>query len=220
MLQNTVPVSERWTAPSHGVASGKEIALYRDGGRSSRDTGFEDPSNGEDLMLHMANVTLELLRRFSTRNAEGHVKSAAGQQRRFHRFTQKAHRARRWLYRSMQQKGLTIARQQIQMLARSLDGQAEFSPLMAGGVGTISARAPRDPSCNRTTPSLALVMRFLPDGINRLINIRDRAEAARVFVALLNHWVSAVGGAGALTDLGTTRQLTSAEKSAKIVEAE
>jgi hypothetical protein len=168
----------------------------------------------------MANVTLELLRRFSTRNAEDHVKSAAGQQWRFHRFTQKAHRARRWLYRSMQQKGLTIARQQIQMLARSLDGQAEFSPLMAGGVGTISARAPRDPSCNRTPPSLALVMRFLPDGVNRLINIRDRAEAARVFVALLNHWVSAAGGAGALTDMGTTRQLTSAEKSAKMVEAE
>ncbi|KAL2837036.1 hypothetical protein BJX68DRAFT_274280 [Aspergillus pseudodeflectus] len=107
---------------------------------------------------------------------------------------------------------------QIQILTRSLDGQAEFSPLMAGGAGTISALAPGDPSCNRTPPSLALVMRFLPDGVNRLINVRDRAEVARVFVALLNHWVSTAGGEGALTDLGTTRQLTSAEKSAKIID--
>jgi hypothetical protein len=51
MVQNTIPALERWMSPSHGVASGKEIAFYCDGERSPRGTGFEDPSNREDLML-------------------------------------------------------------------------------------------------------------------------------------------------------------------------
>ncbi|KAL2826171.1 hypothetical protein BJY01DRAFT_256079 [Aspergillus pseudoustus] len=75
MVQNIILASARWISPSHGVASGKEIAVYRDGERSSRDTGFEDPSNGEDLMLHMVKITLELLRELSTRNAGAHVKT-------------------------------------------------------------------------------------------------------------------------------------------------
>jgi hypothetical protein len=134
MLQNSVPVSQ-WASSSHVVASGKEIGFYRDGERSSRDTGPKDPSNGEHLMLHMANITLGLLRELSTRNAEAHVNTTTGQHRRFHRFAQRADRARRRLYRSVQQKELTIARQQIPMFARSLDVQAEFSPVMAGGAG-------------------------------------------------------------------------------------
>ncbi|KAL4860822.1 hypothetical protein BDV12DRAFT_208772 [Aspergillus spectabilis] len=109
---------------------------------------------------------------------------------------------------------------QIQMLGRSLDGQAEFSPMMAGGARTVSARAPRDPFCNRIPPTLALVMRFLPEGVKWPINLRDRADVARVFVALVNHWLSGTGGEGALTSWGTMRQLASAEKPAKIVEAE
>jgi len=143
-VQTTISASGRWTSPSHRVASGKEIVFYRDGERSSRDTGSEDPSNGEDL-LHMAKITLELLRELPTRNAEAHVKTTTGHQRRFHRFAQKAHGARRWIYRSVQQTGLTMARQQIQMLEQGLDGQAEFSPVMAGDAGTVWALAQRYP---------------------------------------------------------------------------
>ncbi|KAL3468661.1 hypothetical protein BJX99DRAFT_266002, partial [Aspergillus californicus] len=136
MVQNTTPAPERWISPSYGVESGKEIAFYRDRERSSGDTGFEDPSNGEDLMLHMAKITFDLLRELSTRNAKAHVEPTTGQQRRLYRFAQKAHRARRWIYRSVQQKGLTVARQQIQKLEQNLDGQAEPSPTMARGAGT------------------------------------------------------------------------------------
>lgn len=117
----------------------KKIAFYRDGEGSSRDMGFEDPSSGEDL-LYIAKISLELLRELSTRNAEAQVKNTTGQQRRFHRFAQKAHRARRLIYSSVQQTGLIMARQQIQMLEQGLDGQAEFSPAMAGDAGT--ARTP------------------------------------------------------------------------------
>ncbi|KAI3120545.1 hypothetical protein CBS147326_9429 [Penicillium roqueforti] len=77
-------------------------------------------SEQEDLMLQ-AKITLELLRELPTRNAEAHVKTTTGHQRRFHRFAQKAHGARRWIYRSVQQTGLTMARQQIQMLEQGLD---------------------------------------------------------------------------------------------------
>ncbi len=214
-VQTTIPASERWTSPSHRVASGKEIAFYRDGERLSRDTGSEDPSKREGL-LHMAKITLELLRELPTRNAEAHVKTTTGQQRRFHRFAQKAHRAKRWIYRSVQQTGLTMARQQIQMLEQGLDGQAEFSPVMARGVGTVWALAQRYPVCIRIPSTLALVMRFLPEGVQRSINLRDRADVARVFVALVNRWLSEAGGEGALTTQGTMRQLASAEKSGKI----
>ena len=215
----TIPASEGWASPSHGVASGQEIAVYRDGERSSRDTGFADSSNGEDL-LHMAQIILELLQELSTRNAEAHVKTTTGQPRRFHRFAQKAHRAKRWIYRSVQQTGLTMARQQIQMLEQGLDGQAEFSPVMAGDAGTVWALAQRYPLRIRIPSTLALVMRFLPEGVKRSINLRDRADVARVFVALVNRWLSEAGGEGALTTRGTMRQLASAEKSAKVVEAE
>ncbi|RAK84679.1 hypothetical protein BO79DRAFT_52137 [Aspergillus costaricaensis CBS 115574] len=87
----------------------------------------------------------------------------------------------------MQQKELTNARQQIEMLGRSLDGQ---------------------------------VMRFLPKGVKWSISLRDRADVARVFVALVKHWLSKTGGEEALTSWGTIRQLASAEKPAKIAEAE
>jgi hypothetical protein len=217
--QTTNPASETSTSPSHGVASGKEMAFYRDEDRSSRDAGFADSSNGEDL-LHMAQIILELLRDLSTRNAEAHVKTTTGQQRRFHRFVQKAHRAKRWIYRSVQQTGLTMARQQIQMLEQGLDGQAEFSPVMAGDAGTLWALAQRYPLRIRIPSTLALVMRFLPEGVKRSINHRDRADVARVFVALVNRWLFEAGGEGALTTRGTMRQLASAEKSAKVVEAE
>jgi hypothetical protein len=63
-------------------------------------------------------------------------------------------------------------------------------------------------------------MQFLPEGFNRSINLRDRADVARIFVALVNHWLSEADGEGALTTRGTMRQLASAEESAKIVEAE
>lgn len=214
-VQTTISASGRWTSPSHGVASGKGIAFYRDEDRSSRDPGFEDPSNGEDL-LHMAKITLELLRELPTRNAEAHVKTTTGQQRRFHRFAQKAHRARKWIYRSVQQKGLTMARRQIQMLEQNLDGPAEPSLAMARGAGTVWALAQRYPVCIRIPSTLALVMRFLPEGVQRSINLRDRAAVVRVFVALVNRWLSEAGGEGALTARGTMRQVASAEKSGKI----
>jgi hypothetical protein len=63
-------------------------------------------------------------------------------------------------------------------------------------------------------------MRFLPEGVKRSINLRDRADVARAFMALVNHWLSEAGGEGALTSRETMRQLASAEKSAKILEAE
>ena len=181
--------------------------------------GFEDPSSGEDL-LHMAKISLELLRELSTRNAEAQVKNTTGQQRRFHRFAQKAHRARRWIYRSVQQTGLIMARQQVQMLEQGLDGQAEFSPAMAGDAGTVRALTQRYPLRIRILSTLALVMRFLPEGVKQSINLRDRADVARVFVALVNRWLSEADGEGALATRGSMRQLASAEKSAKIVEAE
>lgn len=215
----TIPASEGWESPSHGVASGKEIAVYRDGERSSRDTGFEDPSSGEDL-LNMAKISLELLQELSARNAEAQVKNTTGQQRRFHRFAQKTHRARRWIYRSVQQTGLIMARQQVQMLEQGLDGQAEFSPVIAGDAGTVRALTQRYPLRIRILSTLVLVMRFLPEGVKRSINLRDRADVARVFVALVNRCLFEAGGEGALTTRGTMRQLPSAGKSAKVVKAE
>ncbi|KAL3468705.1 hypothetical protein BJX99DRAFT_110052 [Aspergillus californicus] len=110
-------------------------------------------------MLHMAKITFDLLRELSTRNAEAHVKPTTGQQRRLYRFAQKAHRARRWIYRSVQQKGLTVAWQQIQKLEQDLDGQAEPSPAMARGAGTVWALAQRYPICIPIPSTLALVMR-------------------------------------------------------------
>ncbi|GKZ75155.1 hypothetical protein AnigIFM63309_003781, partial [Aspergillus niger] len=110
-----------------------------------------------------------------------------------------AHRARRWLYRSGQQKGLAMARQQIQQLEKDLDGQAEPSPEMVGGARTILALAQRYPICIRIPSTLALVMRFLPDSIKRLLNLRDRADLARVLVALVKYWLSEAGGEAALT---------------------
>ncbi|CEL11777.1 hypothetical protein ASPCAL14873 [Aspergillus calidoustus] len=211
VVPNTIQASGRRISPFHGVTSGRDIALYRDRERSSTNPGFGDPFDGEELMLHMAKMTLELLRGLSTRNAEGHVKATIGQQRRSHRLAQKARRATRWIYRSVQQ---------IQKLGQSLDDQAELSPAMAGGPGPVWARAPRYPLRIRIPSTLALVMRFLPQGVKRSINLRDRADVARVFVALVDHWLSEAGGEGALTSRETTRQLASAEKSAKIVEAE
>jgi hypothetical protein len=87
----------------------------------------------------MVKITLELLRELASRNAEAHVKISTSQQRRFHRFAQKAHRARRWIYRSVQQQGLTVARQQMQLLQQNLDGPAEPSSAMAGDARTISS---------------------------------------------------------------------------------
>lgn len=217
--QITTPVPESWTSPSHGVASGKEIAFHRDRERSAAGTGFEDPPNGEDLMVHMAKITLELLQGLSARNADGHVKGAVGQQRRSDRFAQKARRARRWIYRSVQQKGLTIVRQQIQKLEQNLDGQAEPSPAMAGGIGTVWALAQRYPISIRIPSTLALVMRFLPEGVKRSINLRDRADLARVFMALVNCWLSEAGREGALATRGTMKPLPEA-KPGKIVEVE
>ncbi|KAL4862647.1 hypothetical protein BDV12DRAFT_190285 [Aspergillus spectabilis] len=107
---------------------------------------------------------------------------------------------------------------QVQMLEQSLDGQAEPSPAMARAAGTVWALAQRYPICIRIPSTLSLVMRFLPKGVKRSINLRDRADVARVFVALVNCWLSAGGGEGALTTRGTMRQLPKAEKSGKTVE--
>lgn len=170
-------------------------------------------------MLHMTKITLELLRGLSTRYAEAHVKITTNQQRRSQRFAQKARRARRWIYRSVQQKGLAIARQQIQKLEQNLDGQTEASPAMTGGAGTVWALAQRYPVSIRIPSTLALVWRFLPEGVKRSINLRDRADLARVFVALVKCWLSEAGGEGALATWGTMNQLPEA-RSGKIVEVE
>ncbi|GAB1206173.1 hypothetical protein APSETT445_004855 [Aspergillus pseudonomiae] len=119
----------------------------------------------------------------------------------------------------MQQKGLTIARQQIQKLEQNLDGQAEPSPAMAGGIGTVWALAQRYPISIRIPSTLALVMRFLPESVKRSINLRDRADLARVFVALVNCWLSEAGGEGALATWGTMKPLPEV-KPGKIVELE
>lgn len=112
-----------------------------------------------------------------------------------------------------------MARQQIQMLEQGLDGQAELSPVMAGDAGMVWALAQRYPCRIRVPSTLALVMRFLPEDVKQSINLCDRADVARVFVALVNHWLFEAGGEGALTTRGTMKQLPSAEKN-KVVEAE
>lgn len=63
-------------------------------------------------------------------------------------------------------------------------------------------------------------MRFLPEGVKQLINLCDRADVARVFVAQVNRWLSEADGEGALATRGSIRQLASAEKSAKVVKTE
>ncbi|OJJ51885.1 hypothetical protein ASPSYDRAFT_52910 [Aspergillus sydowii CBS 593.65] len=113
-----------------------------------------------------------------------------------------------------------MARQQVQMLEQGLDGQAEFSPVIAGDAGTVRALTQRYPLPIRILSTLALVMRFLPEGVKQSINLHDRADVARVFVALVNRWLSEADGEGALATRGSMRQPASAEKSAKIVEAE
>ena len=218
--QSTIQASERKVSPFHGVASGKEIAFYRAKERSAGGTGFEDPFSGDDLMLHMAKITLELLQELSTRDAEVHAKTATGRRRRFHRFARKAHRASTWIYRSVQQKGLTIARQQIQNLERRLNGQAEPSPAMAGGARTEWALAQKHLICIRIPSTLALVMRLVPEGVKRSITRRSRADLAKVFVTLVNCWLSLADEEAALTTRGTVRQLASARRSDKIFEAE
>ncbi|OJJ51927.1 hypothetical protein ASPSYDRAFT_52826 [Aspergillus sydowii CBS 593.65] len=98
------------------------------------------------------------------------------------------------------------------MLEQGLDGQAEFSPVMARAAGTVWALAQRYSVCIRISSTLALVMRFLPEGVKRSINLPDRADVARVCIALVNRWLSEAGGEGALTTRGSMRQLASAEK--------
>ena len=223
--QSTVQASERVVSPFHGLTSGKEIVLYRAKEDSAGGTGFEDPFNGDDLILHMAEITLELLRELSTRDAEVHAKTTTGRRRRFHRFARKARRASKWIYRSVQQKGLTIARQQIQNLERRLNGQAEPSPAMAGGARTEWALAQKHPICIRIpstlAPStLALVMRLVPEGVKRSIARRSRADLAKVFVTLVNCSLSLADEEAALTTRGTVRQLASARRSDKIFGAE
>ena len=218
--QSTVQASERVVSPFHGLTSGKEIVLYRAKEDSAGGTGFEDPFNGDDLILHMAEITLELLRELSTRDAEVHAKTTTGRRRRFHRFARKAHRASKWIYRSVQQKGVTIARQQVQNLERNLNGQAEPSHAMAGGARTVWALAQRHPICIRIPSTLALVMRFVPEGIKRSISLRNRADLARAFVTLVNCWLSEAGEEAALTTRGTVRQLAGVRGSDKIFEAE
>ncbi|KAJ1713258.1 hypothetical protein NYO67_4580 [Aspergillus flavus] len=216
--KNTVLASGSRTSPLHGFASGKEVAFYR-GGEPSTGTSFEDLSSGDDLMIQMAEITLGLLRGLSTRKVETHAKAAIGPQRRSHRFAQKARRARRWIYRAVQQKGLAIARQQIQKL-ETLDGQAERSTAMADGPGPVWALTQRHPISIRIPSTLARVMRFLPEGVKRSINRCDRADLARVIMALVNCWVSGDGGEGALTTWGSMRPLAGAETAGKIVEVE
>ncbi|OJJ51883.1 hypothetical protein ASPSYDRAFT_107410, partial [Aspergillus sydowii CBS 593.65] len=87
-----------------------------------------------------------------------------------------------------------MARQQIQMLEQGLDGQAEFSTVMPGDAGTVRALTRRYPLRIRILSTLALVMRFLPEGVKQSINLRDRADVASVFVALVNHWLFEAGG--------------------------
>ncbi|GLA55984.1 hypothetical protein AnigIFM63604_003473 [Aspergillus niger] len=216
--QDTFPAPES-ISPLHGVASGRRIAFYRDGKSSAIDMDVGNTYNEGDLILHMANITLELLRELSTRNTEAHAEPTTGQQRRLHRFTQHAHRARRWLYRFAEQKGLAIARQQIQQLGQNLDNQAEPSPAMAGGARAIWVLAHRYPFRVRIPSTLALVMRFLPESIKRPINLRDREDLARAFVALARYWLSEASGEAALTTRGTTKQPAKAEEPGKSITA-
>ncbi|GLA55981.1 hypothetical protein AnigIFM63604_003470 [Aspergillus niger] len=218
-----IPPSDMALAyPEQDTACGGEIAVYRDEESSATAMDVEDPSNGGGMILHMANIitVLELLREPLTRKTKAQAKPTTRQQRRLYRFAQHAHRARRSLYRFAQQKGLAIARQQIQQLGQDLDGQAEPSPAMAGGTRTILALALRYPTCLRIPSTLALVMLFLPDRIKRLLNLHDRADLARVFVALVRYWLSKAGGEVALTTWGIMKQPAKAEESGKLVDIE
>ncbi|KAL3474406.1 hypothetical protein BJX99DRAFT_231589 [Aspergillus californicus] len=90
----------------------------------------------------------------------------------------------------------------VQKRVRSLglmksEGSASSYTLAGGadrGVGTVCARAPRYPLCIRVPPTLALVMRSLPEGVKRSIELHDRANLARVLVALVNYQSSGLAG--------------------------
>ncbi|GLA10093.1 hypothetical protein AnigIFM60653_001478 [Aspergillus niger] len=58
LVQDTIPPS-KGISPLLGVASGRDIAVYRNGECSATDMDFEDPSNGGELMLPMAKIALE-----------------------------------------------------------------------------------------------------------------------------------------------------------------